>query len=300
MVFRSRSVMFYRPRSHQGFTLMELLLVILITGIMATIVGAVITRPMQGYVALTQRAALVDHAEMALRRMQRDIRRALPNSIRVNGNAIEMVNVVEGVAYRDGLTGILDELDVTAPDDSFNTIGTFSTQLPVVASTGIRLVIYNLPAGGEAGNNIYDAVAGSHVITPIDTAITIGSAADNGGIEHTITMAPFHQFKRQSSQNRLYVIDTPVTYICDPVTGTLTRYAGYPIQAAQPVTAASPLTDAGVSADPVSVNLTDCDIEYVPSASQRPEIVRMSLTVTNPDSGESVTLMHQVHVVNAS
>jgi len=313
MVFQSNSLIFYRPSNSQGFTLMELLLVILITGIMAVITGAVITRPMQGYVALTQRAALVDQAEMALRRMQRDIRRALPNSIRVSGNAIEMVNMVEGIAYRKGIaTGnpAVDDaaLDFTTQDTSFNTIGTFSVQPPVVASTGIRLVIYNLPAGAGAGTSVYDAAlapgpfppAGSHVITPFGTAITIGAAVVN---EHAITMAVppaagGHQFAMQSPQQRLYIVDTPIAYICDPVVGTLTRYAGYPILPVQPVNPTiAPLLG---NDDLVSANLIACGFTYIPGTTQRSGMVRISLTVSDPISNESVTLMHQVHVVNAS
>jgi len=286
--------------------------VMLITGILAAITGAVITRPMQGYEALTQRADLVDQAEMALRRMQRDIRRALPNSIRVSGgNTIEMVNVVEGIAYKEGVSGspnAATELDFAAPDASFNTIGTFSLQPPVVASADIRLVIYNLPDGAVSGTNVYDAdaslgtfpPAGSHVITPPGTAITIGGAVAN---EHTITLTPplpavGHQFAMRSPQQRLYVVDTPITYICDPATAALTRYTGYQIQQAQPVNpAAAPLTNAGVSADPVAVNTT-CVISYAQATTWRSGVVMMQLTITEPDSGETVTLMHQVHVDN--
>ena len=307
MVLSSNPGLFHHQKQNRGFTLVELVLVMLITGIMVAIMGAVLTRPMQGYVALTQRAALVDQAEMALRRMQRDIRRALPNSIRIKGNAIEMVNVVESIVYREGVTpASATELDFTSQDTSFNTVGSFGVQPPVVASTAIRLVIYNLPVGTVDGTNVYAQAApgpfppaGSHVITPPGMAITIGAAAAN---EHTITLAaPGHQFALRSPQQRLYVVDTPITYICDPAVGTLTRYSGYPIQQAQPTDpTVAPLSNAGVSSDPLSTNLSACGFVYLPGNTQRTGIVRMSLTITEPDSGESVSLMHQVHVVNAS
>lgn len=57
-----------------------------------------ISRPMEGYVDLKRRAELVDQAEMSLRRMQRDIRTALPNSVRIfdSGKGVEFLHVVDG------------------------------------------------------------------------------------------------------------------------------------------------------------------------------------------------------------
>ena len=46
-------------------------------------VAVFISRPMQGIIDTTRRAGLADAADTALRRMSRDIHRALPNSVRV-------------------------------------------------------------------------------------------------------------------------------------------------------------------------------------------------------------------------
>jgi MSHA biogenesis protein MshO len=77
----------YSRRVQHGFTLIEAIMVIVITGILAGVVAVFITRPVQGYVDSVRRAELTDVADVALRRIGRDVRLALPNSLRVSGNS---------------------------------------------------------------------------------------------------------------------------------------------------------------------------------------------------------------------
>src|SRR5262245_17167840 len=93
-------------RRAQGFTLVELVVTIVLLGMAAAAVGVFIVPAMQGYQAQRQRAELVDSTEAALRRMARDIRIAVPNSIRVTtaltgatGFALELVPTVDGGRY---------------------------------------------------------------------------------------------------------------------------------------------------------------------------------------------------------
>ena len=98
----------------KGFSLIELIMVIVIVGILSTMTTDIITLPVKSYIDLERRTTLVDSAEMTLRRMQRDIRRALPNSIRITGGtAIEILHTTDGGRYRaklasDGSGDILD------------------------------------------------------------------------------------------------------------------------------------------------------------------------------------------------
>ena len=70
----------------RGFTLVELILVIVLCGIVAAMVGAVLSRPLEGFVAQSRRAELVDIGAGALDRMTRDIRMAVPGSLRVSAD----------------------------------------------------------------------------------------------------------------------------------------------------------------------------------------------------------------------
>src|SRR6185503_18991127 len=66
-----------------GVTLIEMIMVIMITGILAAVSVVFLRGPVEGYVDVARRAELTDIADTALRRITRDLRTALPNSIRV-------------------------------------------------------------------------------------------------------------------------------------------------------------------------------------------------------------------------
>ena len=87
-----------RPR---GFTLVEMVIVIVITGIIGAMVAVFIRVPVQGYIDTTARAALADTADTAARRLTRDVRLALPNSVRVsaNGQYLELLLTRTGGRY---------------------------------------------------------------------------------------------------------------------------------------------------------------------------------------------------------
>src|SRR5918911_2643011 len=72
-----------RRAAQGGVTLIELIIVIAITAIIASGVAVFISRPMESYVDSARRAELTDIADTALRRLTRDLRTALPNSIRI-------------------------------------------------------------------------------------------------------------------------------------------------------------------------------------------------------------------------
>ena len=80
-------------RHRAGFTLVELVVVMIVSGIVASSVGVFMTRPTEGYNDLARRTTLVDAADLAARRLARDVRRALPNSLRVaaGGAALELM-----------------------------------------------------------------------------------------------------------------------------------------------------------------------------------------------------------------
>src|SRR5215210_7725394 len=93
------------PASRQrGVTLIEMVIVITITAIIAGGVAVFISRPFESYIDAARRAELTDIADTALRRMTRDLRTALPNSIRITTVAgvtyLEYLQTSGGARYR--------------------------------------------------------------------------------------------------------------------------------------------------------------------------------------------------------
>ena len=282
-------------KAHEaGFTLIELVITMSITTIVVGFAALFINGPVKGFTDQVRRAELVDSAESSLRRMGRDIRRALPNSVRVRDvgsiTALELLNTVEGIRYRAGPPpGNADAwLNLAAADGAFNSIGLFDSITKPFSSTTHYLSVYNV---GVAGANAYELL---NVITPPGTEIEILVEAAG---EDRVTMNPSFQFAYPSPRQRVYLIDTPVSYLCDTAAGTLTRYAGYTITSNQADRdTAAELLAAGGTAALMANNMSACTFTFTPGTAQRAGLVTLSLTVTQ--DGESIVLLQQVHIDN--
>lgn len=269
----------------EGFTLIELVMVIVIVGILATMTTRIITQPVKSYLDLQRRTTLVDTAELTLRRMQRDIRRALPNSVRITGGGtvLELLHVEDGGRYRAkqdfsvaataGLCATspaTDVLDFTLSDTCFEITGSLKT-FNSLTTAGEYLVVYNL--GGSSA----DAYAGNNRTSVINSS--------------NAKVVKFNAFKfpYSSPQQRFFVVDTPVTYRC--FNNQLLRYSGYIMTPTQP----NP--PSGVTGQVQADKVASCLFMYDPGSATRSGLVTLAITLTDA-MGESVQLMHQVHVDN--
>lgn len=289
-----------------AYTLIELVIAIALTAVVFSFLGVFISTPIRGYVDVSTRAELVEKAELALRRMERDIRQAVPNSIRVSGNqAIEMYRILEGFRYRAKGPGLAtDILDFLAADTEFNIFRTIPASIGLGARSDLRLVIYNVGEnnGGSnsptAGANVWALAfaagpfppAGSHVITPLGNSITFG----NNGAEGHITLAVAHQFAFSSPRQRIYVVDTPISYLCDTSAQTIRRFSGYTPSVSQ---ATTPGGFSGGQDDLLTNQVTACDIRYDPGTATRSGLVTIAITIS--DGSEQIRLLQQIGVNNA-
>jgi len=298
-----------------GFSLVELVIVITITGVIAATVGIFILRPVQGYEAQVRRAELVDQAESALRRMQRDIRAALPNSARIrtpSGNVddascpanntvcvIEILHTVDGSRYRANPPG--DRLQFNGTDTEFDVIGDLLNVVSVnpannwlvinnQTSVGADFNAYNCPAAGSSHNCVRMTATNTN-LTGSPPHIALANA-------FAPTLPPL-----ASERQRFFIVDTPVTYLCDIGAGTLDRYDGYSIALDHTLRdQPGELAGAGATARRIADLVTSCRFSYTPGTNQRAGIVTIDLTITDPNvngQAEQVRLLHQVHVYNA-
>lgn len=287
--------------AHGGFSLIELVMVIVISGVIAGMLSVFISRPISGYTDLSRRAGLVYNAESALRRMQRDIREALPNSVRVkaegngSGQVLELIHVRAAARYREGPepgnTAQECLLNFAVADNSFSVPGGMGAA-PVA---GDRLVISNWNNSGPLAN----AYTGGN-ITPAATTLTL--AAGLPCAEPRLTLSAAMLFPQRSPRQRFYIVDTPVSYVCDTNTRTLTRYSGYTITASHSSvdtnTKLTALTAPSGRAR-VAEHIESCAFRYSAGATQRGGLASLDLQLMDTRANsERVRLLHQVHVSN--
>lgn len=264
---------------HRGFTLVELIMVIVILGVIGGMVAVFMRGPIDAYVASARRSGLTDVADTTVRRMARDIHKALPNSVRTPGSqCVEFIPTKTGGRYRVADAGALD---FSTTDTSFSELGSNAARPSDqrIAQNDI-IVVYNLGiSGSDAYANDNTAVVGatpSESGTPAETTITIASK----------------KFPLPSGGNRFHVVPSAepvVGYVCTG--GRLLRYTQ-----ALPYAAPASCPTSGVTTTVLATNVSNCNFDYSGSDLQRNALVRMSLQLT--DSGETVSLQHEVHVNN--
>lgn len=270
----------------RAFTLVEMIMVIVITGIIGAIAAVFLKAPVQQYLDVARRAEMTDIADTALRRVGRDIRTAVPNSVRLptaaGSSYLEFLPTSTGGRYRAGPPG--DILDFTIADSSFDVIG------QVTFAAGDDIVVgsteqngnppYDTSASGVL--RAYTGVAGAQTNVAIAGAAQFPAFAEVQG--HRFVVVPGDQ--------------RAVTYACENVgvangegTGTLKRYWNYGFNTAQ----AAPPSLGGSSAV-LADRISSCKFVY-DVVNQRFGLVEITLGITH--GGESISLYHEIHVSNA-
>lgn len=275
----------------RGFSLVELIVVIVVLGVLAGSVAVFINNPVRAYFDTARRATLADAADTALRRLVRDLQGALPNSVRVAASGgstfIEFIPIEAAGRYRSAVAGTsepagTDPLDfATATDFSFQVLG---PPVTVPASNGInpaQLVIFNLGASG------FDAYAGNN-----RRSVTTGA-----GSTQTIGFTAAGAWPAESPAHRFFLVSGPVSYVCTPVAGgggRIERFSSYAFSASQPTSTAS-----GALAAAARTVLVD-RVENCSAALTSPlaNASGVALTLQLADGGDSVQMQAQVHLPN--
>ncbi len=261
----------------RGFTLIEMVIAIAISSIVVIFAAMFIGAPLGAYEAQSRRAVLVADASSVWPRIEEDLRRALPNSLRTlrNGNfvAIEMLRVLDVARHITPPTAL-----------SFNTVGAYS-------GTPRYLSVNN---HGSPGRDAY-------TLSESMVAATVGFTATAVPGEYRIDVSPVPAFTAGASpRNRIYFVEGPVTYLCDEARGTLRRYANYIIAANQnaratPGALAAAVAAGGGTDELVTQGLTGCNFAVSPlprPLAEGNQSQTAAVRLTTARGGDSVTLLH--------
>ena len=282
-------------KQQRGFTLVELIMVIVITGIMAASLTVFFNPAFQSYFATGRRATIVDMSDTALRKIGRDIRTAVPNSIRVpTSQCLEFVPTSTGGRYRmaaDTVNGNALALDITQAVTQFDVLSPMSTT-PAVNDW---VVIDN--------QNVGDVYAGTNA-SQISAAVSVPAAS--AGLARISVNSK--QFPSGYTGGRFSVVannngNPVVVYICSGADGTVDSFGnakGTLYRLTRPFVAAYPSSCPSTTATTqiVANNVKSCNFIYNASqdTSQQSALVWMQLEITK--GNETAELEYGVHVDN--
>lgn len=269
------------PNRQSGFTLVEMIIVIVISGIIAGVVAIFLKAPVQGYMDSARRAELTDIADTALRRMARDVRIAVPNSVRFTNctaPCVEFLPTKNGGRYRADAPG--NTLNFGVADGSFDIVGT-----AITFAANDYIVVGSTQSDGVPP---YDTTAAGIL------RLYTGTAGAQTTVNFTNTVLPIWA---ELPSQRFDVVDgaqRAVTYACvgggvvnGDGTGSLVRYANYGFNVSPATVTPSILAS--------KVDCTQSSIDYDVS-NQRFGLLAVRLTLTS--GGESVNLYNEIHVNN--
>ena len=285
-------------KKNKGFTIIEIVVVIVISGIIGGLVVTVIGRTTASYHALDRRDKLTTSARIAIERISREVRLALPNSICIhNGtncvttaeNRLYFIQTKDAGHYQDSTGnysggGTRNPLAITPASASTfdvvsdNIIAANSNEVGLFAANGDWVAVYNINnTNVYTGNNRRQITA----LTPLNID---GTAGDD---ILRLTLSNNTGFPLNSPQRRFHIIEnySRIIYL-----------QGRNIFLANSTDLNNPNTIDANNNNLLLENVLNLTFRYASGSLQRSGLLHIDLTVEDED--EQIHIIHEAHVYN--
>lgn len=280
-------------KKQTGFTLIESIITIIIIGVVASTVSLIIGNYLENYDATSRRTILQTSAQLAIERISREVRNALPNSVCIPNNPgtnciptirdkVSFVKIIDAGYYQDSSGNYPDS---TPRQPLPVSPAAASTQFDIVSGIDLRVQVndyvsvYNINSASiYSGNNLskisnvafmdVDGVAGDDIIR-----LTIDSIS----------------FPLNSPQRRVHIVEPNTTIFY--LNGTdlrLGKSANFDDALFNPSTPTSSYL--------LLQNVSSLSFSFDSGGPQRSGLLHIDLTVE--DEGEQIHLIHEAHVYN--
>lgn len=278
--------------NQRGFTLIELVAVVVILGILATATTQYIVFGTEVYLQANERQRVLGQSRFLVERLSRELKAALPNSIRTSpdGRCLEFVPIKTSGAYRTD--NAATNLAPIFPNPATSTIDVISWDIQN-SNVDDRFYIY-ATNNGEVYDQTNDLNESWGRI--LNVTLTTGRTAP----EHTVTfkdevidtLASNDQFREESPISRFYTADHSVNFCL--ISGNVFRFERRDFGENQltPIVATGVLMAEGLTNAP-----GERAFSYVTASQTRNSVVSLYLEFT-ANASENMFFNHEVHIPN--
>lgn len=256
----------------KGFTLIELISVLVILSLISTVGSRFLITAVNAYQQTQARTKMVGKGRAAIEQMARQLRGAVPNSLRVSpsGRCVEFLPTVAGALYMDD---VADEFNLAA------------------GTSAITTSAFNLGLGTPA-YVVIGAYSSSEIYTTALPAARVNLADSlTGGPFTSVSLSGSHIFKRNSPRKRLFVAATPRRFCV--LLDELWMYSNYGL-----LTATMTDVNPGGDSDLMATDVISNDVVFSLSIGSLDRNAAIDIALQFSENNSRLTLNQQVLLRN--